>query len=1036
MAKLITTFLSLTILLSIKSQPLLEWERWYRGPAQEDEIRAIAVDDFGNIYVTGRSDGDTTPLINWDWVTISYDPSGIERWLVRIESPLFQDIPFDLKLNKQNEVYIAGTFQGGWRIEKRNYLGELVWERTYPIGFAKALVLDREGNIYVTGESAKDIQTVRYSPEGFEQWRTVLRTPEEEVASAIALDSNGNVFVTGRTGWECITIKYDASGNVEWVSEYPNGVGRAIEVDLEGNVCVAAYSDSDFVTIKYDTYGNVQWVRRYGDPGVSDQPNDLLVDEEGNIYITGASKSYRTSSDFLTIKYNPEGETEWVRWFDYQNSEDGAWNITMDNLGHIFIAGRSESPTGTQRIIGVKYTREGTEDWAVIYEGGVSGFWWYADLATDPLGNVYIAGGLPNPDDGNLDYITLKYKVSDSPFATYPNQSRHLIKAINTSDFHLAYEGHEKRIVWQLRSENMNPSFFIDKGKFPSIALSQGFSPTNSGLPWITYTTGNSLVATIKRDQTLPGNWTKKVISSADEIGAPSLVLSQVASIIPEASELGYVVYEVKSFSEGRNYIYFTAFDSLEVYYTAVLDTGEIPNGSAVYPPSIAITPGDYLHIVWCKGGRVWYKTTLQPVYPEKIREGIEPVWSEKVAVSTQSPLTEPASNPSIEAYGDYVYCVWRGPNDAGDPTFGDVWQRRRRLTHPVGAWQPPENLSRTLMNESNFPVKSTNFATVWQESIAGNNWDIWVKFEDEPSSRPLIQTLNPSLFPQIYGYWDYDLTQPIIVRYFILNTIWTEELRTSPSPLYEVRFNRYLRPNYDTDVPKFYSVEGGGENPSPYCEKRDGYIQYGQYSIDYDEENLVYRLKYLDPRYYYLMRAVVYRRGQNNWIEDFYSDTALIATLTVEPNHPETLWFILPRESYENCEAVLEIEKVVGSFASLADLTLFQLDDILREFGGGQSARNFLNRRPSLEKPSPNPFQRRTTIRYQIPDKGKVSITIYDASGRMVKELLNEDKEAGSYAIFWDGKDDKGNSLPPGIYFYRLKSNRFTDTKRAILVR
>ncbi|MEO0125938.1 MAG: hypothetical protein ABIK99_06705, partial [candidate division WOR-3 bacterium] len=49
---------------------------------------------------------------------------------------------------------------------------------------------------------------------------------------------------------------------------------------------------------------------------------------------------------------------------------------------------------------------------------------------------------------------------------------------------------------------------------------------------------------------------------------------------------------------------------------------------------SIAVTPGDFLHIVWCKEGRVWYKTTLQPITPWFIRQGGVPQWSEKVPVS------------------------------------------------------------------------------------------------------------------------------------------------------------------------------------------------------------------------------------------------------------------------------------------------------------------------------------------------------------------------------------------------------------------
>ncbi len=78
-----------------------------------------------------------------------------------------------------------------------------------------------------------------------------------------------------------------------------------------------------------------------------------------------------------------------------------------------------------------------------------------------------------------------------------------------------------------------------------------------------------------------------------------------------------------------------------------------------------------------------------------------------------------------------------------------------------------------------------------------------------------------------------------------------------------------------------------------------------------------------------------------------------------------------------------------------------------------------------------PNPFDLTTKIRYSIPEMGLVEITIYDISGRRIKELVNSVKPAGDYEVQFDA----GN-LASGIYFYRLRAGRYTDTRKLILLK
>lgn len=84
-----------------------------------------------------------------------------------------------------------------------------------------------------------------------------------------------------------------------------------------------------------------------------------------------------------------------------------------------------------------------------------------------------------------------------------------------------------------------------------------------------------------------------------------------------------------------------------------------------------------------------------------------------------------------------------------------------------------------------------------------------------------------------------------------------------------------------------------------------------------------------------------------------------------------------------------------------------------------------------SLSQNYPNPFNPTTTIEFAIPNKAFTKLVVYDLLGKEVKVLLNEDMNAGSYSINFDG-----SSLSSGIYYYRLIANKFAETKKFILLK
>lgn len=78
-----------------------------------------------------------------------------------------------------------------------------------------------------------------------------------------------------------------------------------------------------------------------------------------------------------------------------------------------------------------------------------------------------------------------------------------------------------------------------------------------------------------------------------------------------------------------------------------------------------------------------------------------------------------------------------------------------------------------------------------------------------------------------------------------------------------------------------------------------------------------------------------------------------------------------------------------------------------------------------------PNPFNPTTKIKFNIPEAGFASLKIYNASGKLVSEVFNNNFAAGSYEVEW-----QGSSLASGVYFYRFESASFSDTKRMMLIK
>lgn len=90
----------------------------------------------------------------------------------------------------------------------------------------------------------------------------------------------------------------------------------------------------------------------------------------------------------------------------------------------------------------------------------------------------------------------------------------------------------------------------------------------------------------------------------------------------------------------------------------------------------------------------------------------------------------------------------------------------------------------------------------------------------------------------------------------------------------------------------------------------------------------------------------------------------------------------------------------------------------------------------PRLFGATPNPFNPRTEVRFDLPTAGRCRLTVFDLRGREVAVLADGFREAGVHALAWDGTNDAGEALPSGVYFAGLKAGRFAQTRKMTLAR
>jgi hypothetical protein len=1011
-----------------KSNGDTAWVRRYNGLVNgNDQANYIMVDRYGNVYVTGYSDNHPHPdTTNYDYVTIKYDSSGVEQWAMRYNGPC----------DSSDEAY--------------------------------ALAVDYHGNIYVTGRSVGsgtnyDYATIKYDEYGNEQWVQRYNGPGNEIdgAKAIIGDSTGNVYVTGGsvgsgTSMDYATIKYDEYGNEQWVRRYNGPLGHyvdcayAIAIDNSNNVYVTGESYCaagsghffDYVTIKYDVSGDEQWVAIYSTLQ-QDQARSIAVDGQGNVYVTGNTGWYGTqySSDIGTVKYDSTGVEQWVARFDGWGAWDEANDIAVDGQGNVYVTGYCYIG-----YITIKYSSFGSELWRV-HESWLSSA---SSIAVDEQGNVYVTGGLGN------DYTTIKY------VQTPQLPDLELLTTNNTTPPSYLYLSNIS-VLWGTNYTEEYP--WTDKEFIGAVIRNTGSVAVNNVLVRF-YVDGQPIGDTII-DTIMPGDTcvVDRIWDLPDPVTENKLVEVRIDpdNTIQEsnednnnAAENVSIYYAKRTQNPIRHYDLRTdaygqfsnfdwnSYDALWVaFQTLFINPFE-------WTPLERLQLGVLfpLYALRAFSGGHCYGMSATSIHYFDYPSMIPPPYTRTFDL-TQEVAQNNINRYHMTQFFDVLYAAFLSwlTNPSQEYTY--LYQSLRNLhepamliaaKHATSCYKMVERGSKKLSyvydNNDSYgpPGVVTTYSNLGVFDLASNIFSCYAY--DRLNYKEFSQSPEnyPHGFP--YYFWDdppHDFN--VLVRRPRL------ELGDWARVLLEEVWRRLLG----------QQIAEGKHQLTIACPVRGLITDNYDRRIGFVGDSLVNEIPgatidtgftveiyNLPDSLTYSVNTAAYDTGKMSIGLVMPLDTNLVRVVTFDT---------IPMLSTTRTE-----------FSFTRTDTLFQMevdwdsngvpDTILNpNFNDTMSVPQVAVKEPeqlipilpltfSLSENAPNPFKSQTIIRYSLPKESKVSLLIYDVSGKLVKVLVNGPKKPGVYNLIWNGTDDQGKKVAQGVYFYALRTDNQRFQKKMLMLK
>lgn len=1066
------SILILLALLSIKltfAQVMQEWVAFYDGSAQAfDHPTSMALDDNGNVYVTGESFNIGN---NRDYATVKYNSAGVQQWAAIYNGPgNNEDYAVAIVVDTSGNVYVTGYSYGSgtymdYATIKYNSSGVEQWVARYNSGEgilddrAVAIALDAVGNVYVSGNSPGngtgfDYTTIKYNSSGAEQWvRRYNRTGSPfnaEQATSMTVDAAGNVYVTGKSNfssnyYDYATIKYNTAGDQQWVAIYHapgnlnySGIANAITLDDAGNVYVTGESqfssyNNDYVTIKYNSSGTEQWVAIYNGPeNNADYAKSIAVDGSGNVYVTGYS--YESPNyDYATVKYNYSGLLEWsIRYDGPINGSDVATSLTLDEEGNVYVTGESAGSgigLDANDYAAIKYNSSGVEQWVERYNGNGNQRDFAVSVVIDAADNVYVTGE-SFTSSTNRDFATIKY--SQKP--RYPVLIVPGIAGTYAANV-------ENDLAWLVERGTHPNNIQVDP-------LAGVYDSLIKTLENVGYEKDKDLFVVNYDWRLLPAPIDNNFDSYIDGITGTSITDDEFKYGVD------YLGWYVKKACDRWRTDYNEELDSIDIISHS---TGGLVTRSYIQSSAYGGIYDDANNYKLAKI-RNFIMIGVPNRGASKAWNPLHDNWISDVAYRfVLSKIINRAFQKLKRGYiitGPDYYITWASILDSlGNPNKELLINKYVPTIRGLLATFDFIDFGNGLTNVNNDPLERNSLIL-----DLNNGYDLYPNadpnhFLDSTSVKVLYGTSNETLdyveqrddpeFNALQSFTDWTRSSALG------GTIWYKDLASGQNtgdgtvPTISA-VGQFLN---DNRAAKFAFTVSNHTGMVSTLEVQSNILNI--LNVNYDQENIAIGSSenvsnilniISDPVELFVTDGVGRRLGYSNSTgrvteipnSSWFGNTegmGYVFGSVIEPINlqltglGEDYYAMVSVEDSGNgggvvLEGFLAMGEVINYQITLDPLSVNQIKALTPE--SLELAQNY-----------PNPFNPITIIQYSIPQRSNVTLKVYDVLGNEIATLVNEEKERGVYTVNFNA-----SNMASGIYIYRITAGSFVETKKMILIK
>jgi hypothetical protein len=713
---------------------------------------------------------------------------------------------------------------------------------------------------------------------------------------------------------------------------------------------------SFFTCISTFSQVNQLWFQSYSSPyNNEDTPQDMKLDHQDNIIVTGQSRVTATQSEFATVSYKPQGELNWIRRYSYGHPK----SIVIDASNSIYIAGTKSLTLLDGQPVILKYSGNGNLLWTYISNGtGI-----YNDITIDSTGNV-VAVGYRN------DSLLLT-KLSPAGINLWTSTFFYSGKTQTSGDMiALGSLGN-----WYVTGETNTTQMFSTDAlllKFNSNGQLQWSSIFNS--PW-------------NRDD----YWSGIAVDAFENIYVTGTSDSLVnKSHTSKYNSQGTLIW--------NSYIYSGVLTNLKLDYSNNIYV----SGSIIFN---AVTKGNGIIKYDNSGNLLWYRLQNTQL-PFIIQNGDLNIDNSSNVYFSVNYL----SNNSAYSFSQIVKYSSNSDSILSVRVFGYPHSQTNlgfpivRIDRTNHIYLATTGLGEYYTNDFHtFKFAQGNYTISGHVTFQNNGLPVdsgYVKALYYDATSAQIVTLDStrilaggsyilSHIPQDtldIMFYQNDDELAFVPTYFVSTTDWrmaTKIYATGNLTNVNGQVYRITNPGGTFSISGSATANSYGDTQSPL---RDAviYVQSGSAFKNYGISN-----------------------SGGNYVADK-----------------------LPAGSYTLTACRMGYAPITQN----ATITNSSITGMNFNFGDPIGVQQLSTEVPagfSLGQNYPNPFNPSTTIKFDIPKSENVKITIYDITGRIVNILVNKELKAGSYSVNWDA-----SMYASGVYFYRIETKDFTQTKKMLLIK